>query len=597
MIKIDYAFRLSVNVIEMIVSKLLKNFLFNHSIDLFLKQLFCDIYTVMLKNLKIQNFALIQETEVKFNNGLTVITGETGAGKSILLGALGLTLGNRADVGVLSDKTKKCIIEAHFDIQKYDLDAFFNSYELDKEDISVIRREITPDGKSRAFINDTPVNLTVLKELGDNLIDIHSQHETLLLKETNFQFELIDAFANTLGEVINFKKEFNQLQKLKKHLQELVEQEIQAKKDLDYFQFQHNELEDANIKPGELEALEQESETLENAEYIKTNLAKSAAIIADGDENILSALALIKQNLQAVSKFGKSFQDLFERLNSAAIELKELASDIENCQDEIVHDPNRLEDVNTQIDKINRLLKKHNVNTENDLIIIKDEIEKKLQQFNSLTSDIEKIQKEIISKEKNCRVQAESISEKRKKAAPNIEKKIKEMLSTLSMSNAQFKIELKQQNELLTTGIDTLMFLFTANKGVDFKELHKTASGGELSRLMLCLKALLAEKTNLPTIIFDEIDTGVSGEVADKIGNILFEMGKTIQVVAITHLPQMASKGSNHLFVYKSDSSEKTISNIKSLSKSERIEEIAKMLSAGKPTEIALKNAKELLNA
>lgn len=551
----------------------------------------------MLKNLKIQNFALIQETEVKFNDGLTVITGETGAGKSILLGALGLTLGNRADVGVLSDKTKKCIIEAHFDIQKYDLDVFFNTYELDKEDTSVIRREITPDGKSRAFINDTPVNLSILKELGDNLIDIHSQHETLLLKETNFQFELIDAFAGTSSEASSYKKEFLHLQKLKKQLEELTAQEIQSKKDLDYFQFQFNELDEANLKTGELEQFEQECETLENAEFIKTNLAKSSAIISDGDENILSALAIIKQNLLAISKFGKQYQDLSDRLNSAAIELKELCADIETCQEDVVHDPLRLEELNSQIDKINRLLKKHNVNTVSDLIDIKNNIEQKLQQFISLSSDIEKIQKEISIKEKSCRSQAEKLSEKRKKAAPGIEQKIKDMLASLSMANAQFKIDLNQQSELQSTGIDTLAFLFTANKGIEFKELHKTASGGELSRLMLCLKALLAEKTNLPTIIFDEIDTGVSGEVADKIGTILSEMGKTIQVVAITHLPQMASKGSNHLFVYKSDSDEKTISNIKSLSKTERIEEIAKMLSTGKPTETALKNAKELLNA
>jgi DNA repair protein RecN (Recombination protein N) len=551
----------------------------------------------MLKNLKIQNFALIQETEVKFNNGLTVITGETGAGKSILLGALGLTLGNRADVAVLSDKTKKCIIEVHFDIQKYNLDNFFKTHELDKENITVIRREITPEGKSRAFINDTPVNLNVLKEFGENLIDIHSQHETLLLKETNFQFELVDAFANTSDDFNQYKKEFTQLQKLKKQLNELTEQEVQAKKDLDYYQFQFQELEEANLKVGELEQIEQECETLENAEFIKTNLAKSASIISDGDENILTALAAIKHNLQTISKYGKQFTDLFERLQSTAIELKELSADIENCQDEVIYDPTRLEEINFQIDKINRLLKKHNVNTVEELLTIKDTLESKLQQFTSLGAEIEKTQKEILIKEKNSRSLAETLSQKRKKATPDIEIKIKDMLSTLSMSNAQFKIEISSSKELIATGIDTLAFLFTANKGIEFKELYKTASGGELSRLMLCLKAILAQKTNLPTIIFDEIDTGVSGDVADKIGTILFEMGKAIQVIAITHLPQMASKGENHLFVYKTDSAEKTISNIKSLSKSERIEEIAKMLSSGKPTETALKNAKELLNA
>lgn len=551
----------------------------------------------MLHHLRIQNFALIEETEVRLNHGLTVITGETGAGKSILLGALGLTLGNRADVSSLHNKTKKCIIEAQFNIKAYKLKAFFEIHELDFEENTTIRREITPEGKSRAFINDTPTTLTVLKELGEKLIDIHSQHETLLLKETNFQFEIVDAFAQTGNLFTEYKKQFGQFTKLKKQLEELTSQEIQAKKELDYFQFQFNELEEAAFKTGEQKVLEEESETLENAEFIKGNLTKSSLAISGSEENIVSALAIAKQQLQAVSKFGKQFNELFERINSVTIELKELANDIDNCEEEVVYDNVRLEEVNARLDKLNRLLKKHGVNSEEELLAIKNDIEAKLQQFSSLELSIEKTQKEIVTLEKQCKVSAKDLSNKRQKATAGIEQTIKTMLSGLSMANAQFKIELKPLDVLTANGLDTISFLFTANKGAEFKELHKTASGGELSRLMLCLKALLAERTSLPTIIFDEIDSGVSGDVGDKIGNILFAMGKSMQVITITHLPQMASKGINHLFVYKSDTKDKTISSIKTLTPDERVAEIAKMLSTGIPTETALKNAKELLNA
>ena len=551
----------------------------------------------MLQHLRIQNFALIEETEVHLNKGLTVITGETGAGKSILLGALGLTLGNRADVSSLHNRVKKCIIEAQFNIKEYNLKSFFENHELDFEELTTIRREITPEGKSRAFVNDTPTTIGVLKELGDQLIDIHSQHETLLLKETNFQFELIDAFAQTSTLFADYKKQFVASQKLKKQLEELCAQEIQAKKELDYFQFQFTELDEANIKVGEQKQYEEESETLENAEFIKGNLVKSSLAISGGDENIISALALVKQQLQNVSKFGKQFNELYERINSVTIELKELSKDIDFCEEDVVYNNARLEEVNAQLDKLNRLLKKHGVNTEEDLLIIKDDIENKLQQFSSLELSIEKTQKEIAILEKQCNSLAKELSDKRKKSTVSIEQNIKTMLTSLSMANAQFKIELKQLDNLTVNGLDAISFLFTANKGAEFKELHKTASGGELSRLMLCLKALLAERTALPTIIFDEIDTGVSGDVADKIGNILLAMGKTMQVITITHLPQMASKGSNHLFVYKSDTKDKTTSSIKALTKDERVAEIAKMLSTGIPTETALKNAKELLNA
>ena len=550
----------------------------------------------MLQSIRIQNFALIEETEIQFNDGLTVITGETGAGKSILLGALGLTLGNRFDINALNNKDKKCIIEARFDLSKYQLKSFFVEHELDYEDVTSIRREITVEGKSRAFVNDTPVTLAIIKELSEQLIDIHSQHETILLKENHFQLELVDAFAKTTALYFDYKKQYLSLQKLKKQLAEFLEQELQAKKEFDYFQFQFTELEEANLKIGELKLLEDESETLENAEFIKGNLVKASVVINGGDENVLSAIAQLKQGLQSISKFGSQFNELYERINSLSIELKELNADINSVEEDVVYDNVKLEIVNAQLDKLNKLLKKHNVKTEDELLEIKNSFEDKLQQFSSIELSIEKTQKEISEQEKNCLNLAKTLSKKRKESVSEIEENIKVLLSNLSMPNAQFKISISDLDTFSINGLDKIEFLFSANKGQDFKEIGKTASGGELSRLMLCLKSLLAERTLLPTIVFDEIDTGVSGDVADKIGIILEKMGKSLQVITITHLPQMASKGKNHLFVYKIDSKEKTTSHIKRLDEVERIEEIAKMLSSGKPTEIALKNANELLN-
>ncbi len=550
----------------------------------------------MLQSIRIQNFALIEETEIQFNDGLTVITGETGAGKSILLGALGLTLGNRFDINALNNKDKKCIIEARFDLSKYQLKSFFVEHELDYEDVTSIRREITVEGKSRAFVNDTPVTLAIIKELSEQLIDIHSQHETILLKENHFQLELVDAFAKTTALYFDYKKQYLSLQKLKKQLAEFLEQELQAKKEFDYFQFQFTELKEANLKIGELKLLEDESETLENAEFIKGNLVKASVVINGGDENVLSAIAQLKQGLQSISKFGSQFNELYERINSLSIELKELNADINSVEEDVVYDNVKLEIVNAQLDKLNKLLKKHNVKTEDELLEIKNSFEDKLQQFSSIELSIEKTQKEISEQEKNCLNLAKTLSKKRKESVSEIEENIKVLLSNLSMPNAQFKISISDLDTFSINGLDKIEFLFSANKGQDFKEIGKTASGGELSRLMLCLKSLLAERTLLPTIVFDEIDTGVSGDVADKIGIILEKMGKSLQVITITHLPQMASKGKNHLFVYKMDSKEKTTSHIKRLNEVERIEEIAKMLSSGKPTEIALKNANELLN-
>ena len=551
----------------------------------------------MLKRLHISNFALINEMEVSFPGNLTVITGETGAGKSIFLEALSLALGKRADLSALNLKTKKCIIEAEFSAENLDLNDFFLEHDLDFEPNLILRREINVDGKSRSFLNDSPVSLSVLKLLSEKLIDIHSQHQTLLLNQSNFQLELLDTFAESLKIFKEYKIEFSSFTKSKIELQSLQEQEKLAKKELDYFQFLYSELEETEIKAGLLSGLEEESSKLENSEIIKSNLLAASNAISGNEINILIDLGKTKQSLQSLSKYSKNYSLLSDRIQSLYIELKELSADIEDAANEIVFDSDKLSQVNIKMDKLNRLLKKHQVNTEEDLLKIKSDIENKLNQFNSIENTIISKQKLIQVSQNNCLKLSKELTKLRTKAIHGIEQTIKKTLAELSMENAIFKIELSQKSDLGINGLDELKFLFTANKGAELNELHKVASGGELSRLMLSLKALLASKKQLPTIIFDEIDTGVSGDVADKIGEILLSMGNNMQVIAITHLPQMASKGNHHLFVYKKDDEDKTVSYIKQLNKAERINEIAKMLSKSNPTVSAIKNATELLNS
>ncbi len=551
----------------------------------------------MLKHLQIKNYALLEEVSIDFDKALTVITGETGAGKSIMLGALGLVLGERADMAVLRDKTKKCVIEATFLIDSYSLEKFFRDNELDYEKETNLRREISPDGKSRAFINDTPVNLAILKELAHYLIDVHSQHETLMLNQASFRFTMVDAFAGCLEDRKHFVSFFNQLKEKEKKLAELSAFEQQAKKDLDYFQFQFNELEQANLQKGQLQELEQAYDTLNNAEFIKQNLVNATQSIDGGEENILSRIIALKNMLTQLSRYGKNYEELTTRVNSVYIELKDIGNEVGGANDKVVFDQKKLEVITSQLDLLNRLLKKHAVTDEEGLLKIKLEIEEKLKQFGSVEEEIKSLQAEIKKLNENVWAKANKLSEKRKKAIPSIHTSVQKMLSALSMPNARLEINCKTQETCNQYGCDELQFLFSANKGLPLSELHKVASGGELSRLMLCLKAHLAEKTSLPTIIFDEIDTGVSGDVAHKIGSILLEMGKHMQVIAITHLPQIASKGKQHLFVYKRDVKNITQSEIKTLAGDERVVEIAKMLSTGKPTTAAMDNARELLKS
>lgn len=556
----------------------------------------------MLHHLSIQNYALIEKIEIDFPDGLSIITGETGAGKSILLGALSLIAGNRADSSALQDKTKKCIVEATFGIKNYSLKNFFKKNELDYVDETVIRREISPEAKSRAFINDTPVNLSQLKELSVCLIDIHSQHETLTLNEAEYQLSVVDAFAKTNDTIEKYKTEFRTYKEIEKKLTELLEKEKQSKLDADYWQFQFDEFEQLNLQAGEQEKAEDELKVLENAEEIKSVLEKISAALSGGDSStplgmtsILNSLAESKSSLASISKLNSAYNELLSRINSSYIELKDIANEIENLSEKVSFDPKKAEQLTNRLDEIYRLQKKHQVNSVEELLEVKVKVEEKLKSNASLEIEINKLQKEIEKFREKLFTLAKRISADRKKCLPKLEKEVSALLSSLAMPNAQFRVEHILLEQLIEQGIDKIKFLFSANKGSELKEISKVASGGELSRLMLSVKSLIAKNTSLPTIIFDEIDSGVSGGVAEQVGKLISAMSDSMQVVTITHLPQIASKGNSHFTVYKEEKSGKTFTQIKHLNKEERVKEIAKMLSAGKPTDASMKNAKELL--
>lgn len=549
----------------------------------------------MLTHLSIQNYALIDKIEIDFQNELSIITGETGAGKSILLGALSLITGERADTSVLQDKTKKCIVEGTFDISNYPLKKLFRENELDYEKQTVIRREIGSDGKSRAFVNDTPVTLSVLRELGNKLIDIHSQHETLTLNDSEFQISVVDAFARQINFVNEYKEIFFQLKDKEKILNELLEQEKQSKRDVDYWQFQFEELEKANLQSGEQEKMEEELQVLNNAEEIKSALEKAFHLLNGGEFNLLSSLAEIKSHLNNVSKYNSSFAEIFNRLNSSYIELKDISSELESQSEKIIFDPKRAKELTSQLDVLYHLQKKHQVKSIEELLEIKNSIQKKLAAVVTLETQISKLKTEISKLHQQLFSQAKKISEARKKAIVKFQEEIKKHLASLALPNAQFIAEHILLETLTADGIDKIKFLFSANKGSELRELNKVASGGELSRLMLIIKSLVAKLTALPTIIFDEIDSGVSGAIADKVGKMISDIAGEMQVITITHLPQIASKGNSHFTVYKEENKNKTVTQIKLLGKEERVEEIAKMLSAGKPTDASVKNARELL--
>ncbi|HEY4798341.1 MAG TPA: DNA repair protein RecN [Bacteroidia bacterium] len=551
----------------------------------------------MLAHLSIQNYALIGKIEIDFPAGLSIITGETGAGKSILLGALSLIAGTRADSTSLMDKDKKCIVEGVYDIRKYSLNEFFADNDLDNADHTVIRREVSPDGKSRAFINDTPVTLSVLRELSLRLIDIHSQHETLMLNEVAYQLSVTDSFAQIIDDVTRYKVSFRKFKETEKKLFDLLEKEKQSKLDEDYWRFQFEELDQLNLKSGEQEKAEEDLKVLENAEDIKAVLEKIAVAMNGGEINVLSALGESRTQLSSISKLNSAYQELLSRINSSFIELKDVAGEIESLAEKISFDPNRVEELTARLDSIYRLQKKHQVNSVESLMEVKNKMEERLSLIFSLEKEISSLQQEIEKMRQKLFAQAKKISSDRKKCLPKLEKEIRSLLTSLAMPNAQFKVESFLLETLTSDGIDRMRFLFSANKGGELKEISKAASGGELSRLMLSVKSLIAKNTFLPTIIFDEIDSGVSGSTAELIGKMILKMSESMQVIVITHLPQIASKGDCHFTVYKEEAGGKNFTQIKLLSNDERVKEIAKMLSAGKITDASLKNAKELLSA
>ena len=549
----------------------------------------------MLQHLSIQNYALIDSLSIDLDEHLSIITGETGAGKSILLGALGLIAGNRSDSTSLNDKTKKCIVEAVFNIKNYALEDFFSTHELDYDHHTTVRREINPTGNSRAFINDTPVALSQLKQISALLIDIHSQHETLSLQNNSFQLSIVDAVADNSAALKEYKANFNAYKLLEAELMQLKEKEANAQKESDYLLFLFNELQEANFHLNEQDKLESQLAILINAEDIKSKIASVLLALNESESSLISGLNSVKVSTNELAKFSTELQELSTRINTSFIELKDIAGELENVQDSIVFDAAKLELISERLDLLYKLQQKHRVTSIAELIAIKEDLDTKLLDFTSLENSIHKITEQLIADKKVLEKLAAALSKKRKAVISPIEKQLQQTLSELGMPNAALKIEQSDLNELTALGKDNIVFLFSANKGSTVQELNKVASGGELSRLMLSIKSLIANSKQLPTIIFDEIDTGVSGEIANKMGIIMDKMAKTMQVITITHLPQIAAKGSSHLFVYKQEKENKTHSQIKKLNKEERVQEIAKMLSTENPTAAAIKNAKELL--
>lgn len=551
----------------------------------------------MLKSLHIKNYALIDSLDIDFMKGFSVITGETGAGKSIILGALSLILGQRADIKSIKQGESKCVIEGIFDVSEYDLKAFCEEKDIEYDQESyIIRREILSTGKSRAFINDSPVTLNDLKELGDQLIDIHSQHQNLLLSDNRFQMQVIDILAGNMQLLKEYQKSFKEYKSAEKALKELMEAAQKSKEEEDYLRFQYEALHDASLSNGEQEELESELETLNHAEDIKTALFKIHTLLSDDDRGIVSQLKDALNTSHSLTRIYPKAEDIVKRTEAAYIDLKDLSSDMERRAEDVEFNPERLAFIESRLDLIYSLQKKHRVSSVSELIDIYRELASKLQEIDSSEEQIEARRKEVHSKSEKMLGLAENLSDRRLAEIPNIEKDLVSKIAYLGMPNVQFKCEAVAKEQPDLSGQDDLLFLFSANKNAALQPVSDVASGGEISRLMLCLKSMIAGATSLPSIIFDEIDTGVSGEIADKMGFIMQEFGQNMQVIAITHLPQIAARGANHYKVYKSDEAETTVTNLIRLSESDRITEIARMLSGATLTDAAIQNAKVMLS-
>jgi DNA repair protein RecN (Recombination protein N) len=550
----------------------------------------------LLSQLSINNYALINKLSIGFSSGLSIITGETGAGKSILLGALGLVLGNRADLSSLKDTSNKCIVEAKVALSNYNLEDFFKEVDLDYEEETIIRREILPSGKSRAFVNDTPVTLSVLNQLRTKLIDVHSQHQTMQLSDNLFQFSILDALAKNQARIASYKRGFVQLNKLKRELSQLEAKQLEANQQYDYNLHLFKELEEAKVKVDEQAVLEEKLEKLNNIEDIKENLSEALALTINEEIGIQNLLNTLENRLTKISSFSKEYQEISERVTSVKIELDDIVTELENANENVDFNPNEAEEVNDRLQLLYNLQKKHAVNSNQELIAVFENLSEKVGVVESAGEIINKKKEEIDSVSVKLDKVAGLITNARTKSIPKLTKELQFLLTDLGMENARFSIKIKPTKNYFSNGKDELELLFSANKGGNFGELKKVASGGELSRIMLSVKKVLSENTQLPTIIFDEIDTGVSGEVSNKIAAIMQQMSDNMQVIAITHLPQIAAKGRSHYKVYKKEVNGVTTTNLKQLTTEERIVEIAEMLSGKDISDSALTHAKELLN-
>ena len=550
----------------------------------------------MLSDLSIKNYALIDTLQVQFDSGFTSITGETGTGKSILLGGLALVLGKRADLSNINDPNKKCCIEATFNIENFNLKSFFEEHDLDFETLTILRREILPSGKSRAFINDTPVNLTTLAELGGQLIDIHSQQQTQELTHDHFQFQIIDALAKNSTPLETYQHLLKSHKLAQKQHTELIASKIQSEKEQDYQTFLLNELTEANLKAIDLEALENEYNTLNNVESIQTELALAIQIISTEDLGVASNLRTLKQVFQKLSEIASVYAPLSERIQSIAIELDDVFNEIESEQSKLEVNPIRLNEIDAILQTMHNLFSKHAVNTIEALIEIEADLTTQLDNLASLDDAIATLENQLKSLVKQLDTQAKVLHKQRQQVLPDLVQQLETILTDLGMPNARFKLVLNPSDSYFYNGKDQLEFLFTANKGGQFLPLKKAASGGELSRIMLAIKSVLSKYQQLPTIMFDEIDTGVSGEIAYKMGDIMSQMSADMQVFSITHLPQIAAKGQTHFKVYKQDTQNTTVTSLKKLTAQERVEELAQMLGGKKLSESAIAHANQLLN-
>ena len=552
----------------------------------------------MLQSIHIQNYALIESLDIDFHSGFSVITGETGAGKSIILGAIGLLVGQRADIKAIKVGANKCIVEARFNISSYQLESFFEEHDMEyEEDECTLRRELYASGKSRAFINDTPASLVQMRELGEKLIDVHSQHQNLLLNHEDFQLNVLDILAHDEKELQVYKETYTAFKKVSKELSDIQQQAEKNRQDEDYIRFQLDQLEQANLQEGEQDSLEQEAETLSHAEEIKSSIYKIDQLMASDETTLLSVVKDCMQTLQSISKVYTPAQEWIERLNSCYIELKDLSHEIARAGEDVEFNPTRLDYVNERLNLIYTLQQKHRVSSVEELITITDDYRTQLDTITSYDSRIQELMKEKEALYNKVLENASVLTRLRTEAAKEIELQMQSYLIPLGMPNVRFSVELTNKKEPDAKGLDSVSYLFSANKNGMLQEVASIASGGEIARVMLSLKAMIAGAVKLPTIIFDEIDTGVSGSIAEKMALIMQEMGQANrQVISITHLPQIAARGTTHYKVYKEDTEMGTNSHIRQLNQEERIQEIANMLSGATLTEAALNNAKALLN-